>query len=191
MMTQSQSASSAEPPSGADPTAPGVPPTDGELFSVLQGELRSRAGKLMRDQSAAHTLQATALVNEAWLKLSKRPSGGWNDRRHFLATAALAMRQILRDHAKRKGSLIRTPNGEQVPLEDLVVPSADGPVDFLELDEALKDLERFDPKMARIFERHFFAGCSLTELSEMEDIPIRTLQRKMLATKAWLADRLA
>jgi len=162
-----------------------------ELIALVQPELHACAARLMRDQPHGHTLQPTALVNEAYLKLFAKDEAHFADRRHLMATAATAMRQILIDHARRKRSDKRRADGEQVALDCVVLTYEGSGIDVLELDEALSDLQKFDPAMARVAELRVFAGLSFEEIAALEGMPLRTLQRKWSAVRAWMMGRLA
>src|SRR5262245_25922682 len=169
----------------------GDPAARGELFVLLNDELREMAGKLMKNQPPGHTLQATALVNEVFIKLFSSTVASWSDSHHVLATAATAMRHVLTDHARKKRALRRSPQGERVPL-DFVLPAYEAKaIDLLALDEALRELETFDPEIARVVELRFFAGLELAEISGHVGIPLRTLYRRFDAAKAWLLSRFA
>lgn len=159
------------------------------LLPQVYGELRRIAGCLMRDQSAAHTLQPTALANEAWLKLA----GGHadpKDHTHFLAIAARAMRQILVDHArglarqKRHGGArvsLRLADGEQLPADERL----------LQLEAGLTALEASAPRAARITELHYFGGMNYAEIGLALDLSSATVDRELRFARAWLADQLA
>ncbi len=161
-----------------------------ELIEVLQPELRACASRMMRGQDRGHTLQATALVNEAYLKMFSRDHPHFSDRKHLLATAARAMRQILIDHARRKGRDKRHADGERTPLDNIALEYEGNGVDVLSLDEVLRDLATFDAEMARVAELRVFGGFSFEEIATIEDLSLRTLQRRWSSTKAWMASRL-
>ena len=168
----------------------GDPAARNELFEILNDELRARADQLMRAQPLGHTLQATALVNEAFLKLFASTVASWTSCEHVLATASGAMRHVLIDHARRKRAQRRTAGGERVPL-DYVLPAYEASaLDLVALDDALRELASFDPEMARVFEMRFFAGRDLAEIATCLGLPLRTLQRRFKAAKAWLLGRI-
>ncbi len=158
------------------------------LVPQVYGELRRIAGALMRQQSPAHTLQPTALANEAWLKLAG--SGVvCKDRAHFLAVAARAMRQILVDHArglarhKRDGGIqvsLTLANGEQLPADETM----------LGLEEALVALEHEEPRAAWVTELHYFGGMTYCEISTVVQVSEATVDRDLRFAKAWLAERI-
>ena len=166
----------------------------GELFTVLYGELRGLAGALFRSQQARHTLQPTALVNEAFLKIVK-PEGGptpWEDRAHFFAVAARAMRQILVNHArdrsaqKRGGGL----DARRVTLSGAAAPGGLDEVDVLAVDEALEALAELDERQARIAELRFFAGLTNKEVAEATGRSLRAIELDWTMAKSFLASRL-
>ncbi len=162
-----------------------------ELFARLYRELHLRAEAWMRWQSPAHTLQATALVHEACLRLlCTEPC---QDRTHFLALAASAMRSVLVDHARRKASTKRSGRWNRVPIDALdgvVVACEERALDVVALDEALERLARMDPPMARAVELAYFGGLSQPEIAACLDLPLRSFQRHWQATRAWLSAEL-
>lgn len=159
------------------------------LVPQVYGELRRIAGALMRDQSAAHTLQPTALANEAWLKLAGSEVV-CHDHAHFLAVAARAMRQILVDHARAHGRQKRDggakvsltlASGEQMPADDKV----------LLLEAELGVLEREEPRAAWVTELHYFGGMTYGEIGTVAGVSEATVDRDLRFAKAWLAERIA
>ena len=140
----------------------------------------------MRERRKDHTLQATALVHEAYLRLHEGRELAASDRVGFLALASTAMRCALVDHARAHGSEKRQPPDERVPLDALLVAYEDRAVDMLALDEALERLDGFDPEMARAVEMRFFGGLSAEETAEFLGIPLRTFERRWKAARAWL-----
>jgi RNA polymerase sigma-70 factor (ECF subfamily) len=157
-----------------------------EAFRLLYTRLHRQAQIEMRRQPAGHTLQATALVNEVYLKLFDEDPNAWRDRKHFLFTAARAMRQILIDSARRRNAAKRGGGVEHDPLGEIAVEYADRSMDLDALHRALEKLAGFDPLMTRAVELRFFAGCSMDEVAELLGIPRRTLDRRWSATRAWL-----
>jgi len=140
----------------------------------------------MRGQPRDLTLQATALVHEACLKLFGQERLEGADRAHILALASTAMRSVLVDHARARGRIKRVPPGERLPIEEVHVAFEDRAVNLLALDEALRKLSTFDPGMARVVELHFFGGLSLEDTARAVDMPLRTLERRWGGTRAWL-----
>jgi RNA polymerase sigma factor (TIGR02999 family) len=126
------------------------------LYVTIQERLRELADELMRGQPADGTLGATALVNEAYLRLADGPEGEWKDRRHFFAVAAMAMRSVLVDHARRKRAAKRGGGMERVPLDGLAAPFEESAGDLLDLDEALGELAALHARVAKVVELRFF-----------------------------------
>ena len=157
-----------------------------ELFAELYRDLHTRATAWMRSQSPAHTLQATALVHEACLKLLAGEPGTFQDRAHFLAVAASAMRSVLVDHARRKCSTKRSGRWHQVPLDGIVVSFEERSLDVVALDEALERLACMDAPMARAVELAYFGGLAQAEIAVWLGLSLRTFQRHWQATRAWL-----
>lgn len=156
------------------------------LLEDLYAELRRRAERFMRGQPRDLTLQTTALVHEACLKIFGQQRLEGADRSHVLALASTAMRSVLVDHARARGRAKRLPPGQRVPIDDLQVAYEERAVDLLALDDALTQLASFDPPMARAVELHFFGGLSLEDTARILEIPLRTLERRWKATRAWL-----
>jgi len=157
-----------------------------ELFGLLYSSLHRQAQLDMARQPAGHTLQATALVNEVFLRFGRDAAGPWTDRSHFLKTAARAMRQILVDHARRKNAAERAEDGKRDELEALVFDFVDRSTDVEALNGALERLEEFDAEMAQAVELRFFAGRRMDEIADVLGIPKRSLERRWAATRAWL-----
>lgn len=153
----------------------------------LYGELRKIAGAAMAGQSPAHTLQPTAIVHEAWLRLSRARDLDLSDRRRFLALAARVMRQILVDHARGKRRGKRGGDAILVELDERAVPVSDRPmIDLLALDEALARLERLDTRGVEIFELRYLAGLEVEEIAEYLGLSPTTVKRETAAARAWL-----
>ncbi len=174
--------------------AGGDPAADELLRERLYEELRAMAGGYMKGERADHTLQPTALVHEAWLKLFDPGELAFRDRRHFLATAARAMRQILVDHARARGRVKRGGGGRRVEGEiDLVAapgaPEADG-VDLVALDGALEALRAHAPRQAEIVELRTFAGLAVEEVARVLEVSERTVVREWRFARAWLSREL-
>ena len=157
-----------------------------ELLPLVYEQLRRIANGYFRDQPADHTLQPTALVHEAFLKMIHRSDAAWSSRNHFLAVAARAMRQILTDHARGKGRSKRGGNAERIPLEKLATPSGGNELDILELERALTQLAELDPRQAKIVELWFFGGLTTEETASVLDISDRTVRREWRHARAWL-----
>jgi RNA polymerase sigma factor (TIGR02999 family) len=160
------------------------------LLGELYAELRALAELHMRGQPAFHTLQATALVHEACLKLCVHDGLPEDDRARVLGLASLAMRNVLVDHARAKRRVKRCAPGERVPLDGIALAYQERAIDLLALDEALARLVQFDPDMVRLVDLHFFGGLSLAEAARLLGQPERTVQRRWAATRAWLRSEL-
>jgi RNA polymerase sigma factor (TIGR02999 family) len=159
-----------------------------ELFRLVYAELREIADRLMRRQAGDRTLQPTALVHEAYVKLVERGvPQDWNDRLHFVRVAARAMRSVLVDHARARGALDRArgPRSDS-PLEAIAGQFGANLPDLLELDEALTRLEALDPELARIVELRFFGGLSVEETATALSTSKRTVERGWTTAKLWL-----
>jgi RNA polymerase sigma factor (TIGR02999 family) len=163
-----------------------------ELLPLLYNELRSLAARQFRGQRAEHTLQPTALVHEAFLRLVGRAPGGWNDRRHFFAVAATAMRQILVNHARAK-SADKRGGGEQhtVLLSEELVGAPKRQLDVLDLNEALEKFNAIDPRKHRVVELRFFAGLTVPEVADVMELSVTTVESEWRAAKAWLSSALS
>ncbi len=157
---------------------------------MLFQELRAIAEAYLRPERAGATLQPTVLVHEAYLKLFERTSAGWNDREHFFAVAAKAMRQILVDRARARARLKRGGERERVTLDERVASSSDAEVDVLDLDELLSELAAQDERAARVVELRFFAGLEMEEVARALSISLSTAEREWRAARAWLGSRL-
>jgi RNA polymerase sigma factor (TIGR02999 family) len=150
-----------------------------KLMPLVYHELRALATIRMAAESEEHTLQPTALVHEAWLRISKSGDRRWNDRAHFFRVAALAMRRILVDHARQKARLKRGGNPvriEELNTRDFVEVSPDERI--LLIDQALERLERVDPKGAQVVTLKFFANYTTQEIAGILDIGERTIERR-------------
>jgi len=157
------------------------------LTPIVYGELYRLARHYMRRERSGHSLQATALVNEAYMRLADYSRMQWQDRAHFFAVSAQVMRRILVDHARRH-NLKRGRGVVRVPLEDVVVmaPGENADTDLVALDEALIGLTRIDPRKAQIVEMRFFGGLTVEEIGEVLKISTGTIKRDWRAAKAWL-----
>ena len=170
---------------------PGASETADRLFALVYQELRALAGAAMRRGGRAATLQPTALVHEAFVKLVGADSGGFRDREHFLAVAVTAMRQILIDHARRRHARRRGGDRERLSLSGIDMRS-DGrdvpdPVDLLALDDALTALSRKDERKAKVVELRFFAGLSAEEAASALGVSLSTVEADWRLARAWLS----
>ena len=164
----------------------GDPKAAEELLPLVYQELRQLAGHRMAGEAAGHTLQPTALVHEAWLRLAGKDQAQWEGRAHFFAAAAEAMRRILIESARRKARLKRGENPERVELDDLLRITPDRDETLLDMDEALGRLEKENPEKARIVKLKFFVGLTNQEVAETLGVTERTVERAWAYAKAWL-----
>jgi len=148
-------------------------------------------GRYMRFERVSHTLQPTALVNEAYVRLIQEPHLHWKSRAHFFATASQLMRHILVDHARARRAAKRGGVQQQVTLDEDVLSAASQSIDILALHEALEHLTKFDPRQARIVEMHFFGGLSFEEIASVLQISERTAKRDWSMARAWLKGELS
>lgn len=164
-----------------------------ELFAILYAELRRLAVQKMRSERANHTLQPTALVHEAYLRLLSDPSLTWENRRHFFGAAAESMRRILIESVRFKRRIKRGGDAARVALDVQNLHSCDE-IDYdqvLDFDEHITALEQVDAELARIVKLRFYAGQSMEDISSMLDMSLSTVERRWRFARAWLADRMA
>lgn len=165
----------------------GKPGAIDDLLPLIYSELHRQAAAYLRRERPNHTLQATALVHEAYLKLVDQRHVEWRNRGHFFAIAAQAMRRILVDHARNRRREKRGGPSENVPLEDGMLAAVDeASVDVIALDEALARLAEFDPDQERLVELRYFAGLSLEEAADVLGVSRATAAREWAMAKAWL-----
>jgi RNA polymerase sigma factor (TIGR02999 family) len=158
-----------------------------DLLPLIYDELRRRAAAYLRRERPNHTLQPTALVHEAYLRLIDQRQDNWASRDHFFAIAAQAMRRILVDHARGRHRQKRGGSNEDLPLEDALLAAADeSNVDLIALDEAMKKLAKLDSQQERIVELRYFGGLSLDEAANALSISRATAARDWQVAKAWL-----
>lgn len=157
-----------------------------QLVSVLQEELKRLASAQMRHERRGHTLQTTALVNEAYMRLVDQNDAHWENRRHFLAAAAQAMRRVLLQHARDRGRQKRGGGWNRIPADDAGFQISEPNVDVLALDEALEKLQAFDPAKVRLVELRYFAGLTIDEAAEVLGRSPATLKREWQVARAWL-----
>ncbi|NNF01021.1 MAG: sigma-70 family RNA polymerase sigma factor [Pyrinomonadaceae bacterium] len=158
-----------------------------DLMPLVYGELRKQAARFLRKERPNHTLQTTALINEAYLKLIDQRKLHFDSRAHFFALSARLMRRILVDHARKKNREKRGGNAETVAFDEMTVADQNGmSVDLLALDEALSRLEKHDERLARIVELKYFSGLSLVETAEALKISRTTVATDWAIAKAWL-----
>lgn len=164
---------------------------EGLLIPLVYRELRRIAAGYLRRESASHSLQPTALVHEAYLRLTEVKEIDWEGRSHFFAVAATIMRRILIDHARASRARKRGGGWDAVSLNEAVLPSPERSSELLALDEALTRLAGLDARQAKIVEMRFFAGMSEEEAGESLGISARTVKRDWRIAKAWLFKELS
>ncbi len=157
------------------------------LMPLVYGELRTQAARFLRRERPDHTLQPTALINEAYLKLIDQKKLHFNSRSHFFALSAKLMRRILVDHARKKNREKRGGDAETIALDEMTVAAQDGKsVDLIALDEALSRLEKHDERLARVVELRYFSGLGLEETATALDVSRTTVATDWSVAKAWL-----
>jgi RNA polymerase sigma factor (TIGR02999 family) len=155
-----------------------------DLLPLVYAELRSLAAKLLRNERPDHTLQPTALVHEAYLRLVDQRVDTWQNKAHFLAIAATAMRRILIDHARRRRAAKR--GGARVTLDDDVAAETGPSLDLLELDDALARLSALDARQGQVVELRFFGGLGVEETAAVLGVAPATVKRDWTIARAWL-----
>jgi RNA polymerase sigma factor (TIGR02999 family) len=158
----------------------------GQVAEVVERELRRLAASYLRRERSGHTLQPTALVNEAFLRLMGQDRVDWESRSHFIAIAARHMRQILVDHARRHGAGKRGAGATLMPLDDVPASTDPRSVDLLALDEALEKLAGFDPRKARAMELKYFGGLEMAEIASVLNLSVKTVEKDVRMASAWL-----
>lgn len=173
------------------PTIPPVPEADCDSSATLleqaYQELRALAAARLAAESPGHTLQATALVHEAWLRISRESGHQWKNQAHFVGVAAEAMRRILIDSARKRSAAKRGDRKEPIEGEALGIADAHPPGEILVINNALEELEREDPAQARIVVLKFFGGMTNEEVADFLGISERTVYRQWVCAKARLA----
>jgi len=162
-----------------------------DLFPVVYDELRRLAGAYMRGERPGHTLQPTALVHEAYLRLNRDAEIEWQGRTHFVAMAAIQMRRILVDHARKRNAEKHGGGWDRVTLEDGVALAPDRTVDVVALDLALLKLRTLDVRQSAIAELRLFGGLTEAELGEHLGVSERTIRENWRVARAWLTRELA
>jgi RNA polymerase sigma-70 factor, ECF subfamily len=157
-----------------------------ELMPAVYDELRRLARHYLRKERAGQTLQATALVNEAYIRLAREQGAPWQNRAHFCAIAANSMRQILVERARARMARKRGGSRIRVTLDEAIAAPHDDTVDLLRLEEALTRFSELDPQLARIVELRFFGGLTIEESAEALGISPATIKRGWTTAKAWL-----
>jgi len=167
----------------------GTPGVEEELMAKVQGELRKLAASYLRRERPGHTLQPTAVVNEAYMRLVPQRGVTWENRAHFFGIAAQMMRRILVDHARRRRAAKRG-QADAITLSGIADPKADRDIDVLALNEALGDLARLDPRQERIVELRFFGGLTIEDIAAVVDVSPATVKRDLATARLWLKRRL-
>ena len=157
-----------------------------DLFTLVYNELRKMARSQMARESPGHTLQATALVHEAYIRLMADEGSRFQNKAHFFTAAAEAMRRILIEHARRKNRNKRQGNLKRIDLDETLMIQEPKDEELLVLDEALSRLEKHDKEMSDVLKLRFFIGLTVQETAEMLNIAPRTIDRQWAAARAWL-----
>jgi len=158
----------------------------GKLMPLVYRELRRLAGHYMRRERPGHTLQASALVNEAYLRLVDYRRMQWQNRAHFFAVAAQAMRRVLVEHARSRQYAKRGGTAQRISLDDVAVLTDQQAAELVALDDALTSLEALDARKARIVELRYIGGLSIEESAETLGVSTATVERDWRSAKAWL-----
>ncbi len=161
-----------------------------ELLPLVYNELRRIAGSQLKNERGDHTLQATALVHEAYLRLIEQRDVDWNNRLHFFSIAAEMMRRILVNYAVQRNAKKRGDGAARISLDEAVSFEDKRDLELIALDDALKNLAEFDQTQARIVELRFFGGLTIEETAEVLDISDSTVKREWRMAKAWLKTRI-
>jgi len=156
------------------------------LMPLVYEELRRMANNYMRNERRGHTLQTSALVNEAYLRLVDHENIAWQNRAHFFGVAAQAMRRILVDHARTRNYQKRGGAAQQVSLDDAAMLADGRPAELIALDEALDELAKIDPRKSRVVELRYFGGLNIEETAEALGVSIPTVVRDWNTAKVWL-----
>lgn len=169
----------------------GAPGADARLMQAVQAELRRIAAGYMRRERTGHTLQPTALVNEAYLRLIDQRATPWEGRAHFYGIAARVMRQILVDHARKRDAAKRGPGARaRQSVSNLADPAGGPDVDILALHLALDELAALDPRQAQIVELRYFGGLTEAEVADLTGLSPATVRRDVASAKFWLGQRM-
>ncbi|MBC8405871.1 MAG: sigma-70 family RNA polymerase sigma factor [Planctomycetes bacterium] len=168
----------------------GDPDAYAELLPSVFSELRLRAARSLARERSGHTLQATALVHDAWLKLVDQRSVTWKDRSHFYAMAATCIRRLLLDHARRRQAKKRRGLRCAFPAGEIASEPTTNPDELLDLDQALRRLEEYDARKARAVEMRYFGGMENREIAVALDVSVGTVGRDLRLARAWLQSEL-
>jgi len=157
-----------------------------QLMPIVYDELRRQAARYLRREQAGHTLQTTALIHEAYVRLVDQRNVQWQNRAHFFGIAAQLMRRILVDHARTKKRVKRGGSKVQVSLADATVATTGPDLDIVALDEALERLEKLDQQQSRVVELRYFSGLTVEETAEVMGISTATVKREWSVARAWI-----
>ncbi len=160
------------------------------LMPLVYGELRKLARRFMRRQPADHTLQTTALVNEAYLRLIDSSRVNWQNRNHFFAISAQLMRRVLVDFARARGSQKRGGDAQKIELDETLVVPLEQKTDLVALDEALTELAQLNERQSKVVELRYFGGLSEEEIAAHLEVSVRTVRRDWSVARAWLFRRM-
>ena len=157
-----------------------------QLMPLVYQELHRLAARCLRHERPGHTLQATALVHEAYIKLTAQRSAGWQNRAQFFAVASQAMRRILVDYARKQQKIRRGGKQQKVTLDEAVLVSADHTDVLIAVHESLSRLEKLDPRQGRMVELRYFGGLTVEEVAHVLGVSSKTVRREWNSAKAWL-----
>ena len=162
-----------------------------QLYPLVYEELRRLARSYMRREPKGHTLQTTALINEAYVRLVDQQSVRWQNRSHFFAISAQIMRRILVDHARRHLQAKRGGGAKRISLDEVMIVAKERSAEVLMLDEALSNLARLDPRRSQVVELRYFAGLNNSEIASVLKISENTVMRDWNLARAWLYQTLS
>lgn len=162
-----------------------------KLAPLVYAELRRRATAMMRKESSGHTLQATQLVHDAYVKLVQQDRASWNDRNHFFAVASQTMRRLLVDHARGRQRAKRGSGQVKISLDEGLGLTVESDPDVLALDDALTRLQALDPRQAQLVEMRFFGGLTVAEVAEVLGMSKRAVEQEWTMVSAWLRRELS
>ncbi len=157
-----------------------------QLMPVVYQELRKIANSYLRNERASHTLQPTALIHEAYMRLIDQSLPQWQNRKHFYGVAAQLMRQILVEHARAQASQKRGGGAQKIALDETLNYTQDKAGELLALDDALTSLAQFDERKSRVIELRYFGGLSMEETAEVMNVSLSTIVREQRLAQAWL-----
>jgi RNA polymerase sigma-70 factor (ECF subfamily) len=158
-----------------------------KLTPLVYDELRRLAGRYLRQERVGHTLQSTALVHEAYMKLVGQNNVRWQNRAHFFGIAAQMIRRILVDYARARKADKRGAGAERLSLDEAIALPGGQDLDLVALDDALEGLAKIDPRQSRLVELRFFAGLTIEETAEVMQMSLATAKRDWVSAKAWLS----